>query len=71
LRETMHWESVGARPSSQMDSVGQTTAVRCTLLEHKAREYGITDLVPFYRSAAFRSSHFSYDAARGFIIHTS
>jgi len=71
LRETMHWESVGARPSSQMDSVGQTTAVRCTLLEHKAREYGITDLVPFYRSAAFRSSHFSYDAARGCIIHTS
>ena len=71
LRETMHWESVGARPSSQMDSVGQTTTVRCTLLEHKAKEYGITDLVPFYNSAAFRSSHFSHDAARGCIIHTS
>jgi len=71
LRETIHWESVGARPSSQVESVGQTTTIKCSLLEHKAREYGMNDLLPFYNSVAFKSSHFSHDVARGLIIHTS
>jgi DNA replication licensing factor MCM2 len=69
LREAMHWESVGAVRNSQME--GTTTTIKCSLLEHKAREYGITDLVPFYRSSAFQSSHFTHDTARSVIVHTS
>ena len=71
LRETMRWENVGAKPNSQADTAGQTTTVRCRDLESKARAYGIEDLAPFYGSSAFRNSHFSYDAARQCIVHTS
>jgi len=71
LREQMHWESVGTRPSSQMESAGRQTAIKCSQLEHKAREYGFSDLTPFYNSAAFRGSNFAHDATRDCIVHTS
>lgn len=71
LREALRWESIGRPPNSQASNAGQMTTVRCRDLESKAREYGITDLVPFYASSAFRNSHFSHDAAREVIVHTS
>ena len=71
LRETLRWTNIGARPNSQAETRGQITTMRCRDLESKAREYGITDLLPFYSSAMFKNSHFTHDAAREVIVHTS
>jgi DNA replication licensing factor MCM2 len=45
--------------------------VRCRVLEDKAAEYGISDLRPFYMSAAFASARFTFDAERGVIVHST
>lgn len=72
LRETLRWANLSAaRSNSQADAVNQTATIRCRDLESKAREYGITDLAPFYGSSIFRNSDFTHDSAREVIVHAS
>jgi len=35
--------------------------IKCHLLEHRAKEYGVTDLNPFYRSQTFLGEGFTHD----------
>jgi len=74
VREMNYWESVGGPNGggggsrNESEQRGRTT-VRCRILETKATEYGVTNLVPFYSSPAFASARFTHDAERGLIYH--
>ena len=74
VREMNYWESVGGPNGggggsrNEREQRGRTT-VRCRILETKATEYGVTNLVPFYSSPASASARFTHDAERGLIYH--
>jgi DNA replication licensing factor MCM2 len=42
--------------------------LKCSVLEHRAREYGVVDLRPFYRSHTFLGANFTHDAEQREII---
>lgn len=42
--------------------------IKCHLLEHRAKEYGVVDLRPFYRSQTFLGEGFTHDAEANAII---
>ena len=42
--------------------------IKCHLLEHRAKEYGVMDLNPFYRSQTFLQAKFTHDPELNVII---
>eukprot|EP00250_Pteridium_aquilinum_P033332 c5464_g1_i1 orf=283-3030(-) len=65
VKDATRFEELMGRPRVPLTQV----QVKVEDLEAKAREYGFTDLQPFYESRQFTNANFTLDAAQGLITH--